>query len=239
MQSQAGRIAGFVALLAVLWIVVYWGWPAGGGKISFASGASTPKPGVSADPSPRATVRPVPSPSAPILPSIESKPSGPASQPPERTAPREAPSKVTTPLAVIPPQFIEHTVRPSETLTSISIRYFGTSGHVDAILRANPYLDPRRLRPGRVIKVPKDPENIQGKPVEPAPPASPPGSTPDAGPQAREYVVQPGDTLSGIASDVYGSAAMAREIYQANRDVMTDEDSLRVGMKLRLPPKPQ
>ncbi|MBI1189566.1 MAG: LysM peptidoglycan-binding domain-containing protein [Tepidisphaera sp.] len=230
MQAQSGRIAGFVALLAVLWIVVYWGWPAGGGKISFAS-----KPGPAAT-SPNAAPTPpgpkLPVKAGPVLPLIDPKPAMPA-----QTQPREP----QPPIAVVPPQFIEHTVRPSETLSSISSKYFGSTSHVEAILRANPYLDPRRLRPGRVIKIPKDPDNIQGKPVDPAPdpanPGAPAKTTDNEQPAPREYVVQSGDTLSGIASEIYGTSAMAHAIYEANRDVMTDEDSLRVGLRLKLPPK--
>ena len=234
MQAQSGRIAGFVALLAALWIVVYWGWPAGGAKISFASksGPASSNP----DPRPPAPAPSLPSTHGPILPPVEPRATNPAQSRPREPSP--GPKASQPPIAVVPPQFIEHTVKPSETLSSISAKYFGSTTHVDAILRSNPYLDPRRLRPGRVIKIPKDPDNIQGKPVEPAPePSTPPKPSDNDQPRVREYVVQPGDTLSGIADDVYGTSAMAHAIYEANRDVMTDEDSLRVGLKLRLPPK--
>lgn len=222
MQTQSGRIAGFVALLAALWIGVYWWWPSHAAKVSFAGPESTPGPSGAPREQPGTQPREVRPPV--ILP---------RPKPEERPVPRE----VQAPIAVEPPQFIEHTVRSGETLSAISKRYFGSSAHVNDILRSNPYLDPNRLKPGRVIKIPKDPSNIQGKPVERPEPEPPGKATQGAQPIIREYVVQPGDTLSGIASDVYGSSSMARAIYEANRSIMADEDSLRVGMKLKLPPK--
>ncbi|MFA6043512.1 MAG: LysM domain-containing protein [Phycisphaerales bacterium] len=236
MQTQSGRIAGFVALLAALWIGVYWWWPSGHAKVSFASGenaapAGPNGAGAGGTSAPQRTV--------PVKPAeVSRRANTPSVSTPrpvkeERPVPRE----VLPPIAVEPPQFIEHTVKQGETLSVISKKYFGSSSHVNDILRSNPYLDPTRLKPGRVIKIPKDPGNIQGKPV-PHPDPVPPG--PDnapALPAIREYVVQPGDTLSGIASDIYGTSGMARAIYEANRSIMADEDSLRVGMKLKLPPK--
>lgn len=51
----------------------------------------------------------------------------------------------------------------------------------------------------------------------------------------REYTVVPGDTLSHISGKVYGTASRWRDIFDANRDVLPNENSLKIGMKLRLP----
>ena len=51
----------------------------------------------------------------------------------------------------------------------------------------------------------------------------------------RTIVVQRGDTLSTIASKVYGSASKWRLIFDANRDKLRDPDFVREGMRLRLP----
>ncbi len=51
----------------------------------------------------------------------------------------------------------------------------------------------------------------------------------------QTYVVQSGDTLSGIASKVLGSAARFDELYEANRDVLESPDRLRLGQRLRIP----
>jgi len=54
---------------------------------------------------------------------------------------------------------------------------------------------------------------------------------------SARYVVQSGDTLSKIAGRHYGlrSANVIRAIVDANRGVLSDPDSLEVGMELRLP----
>jgi nucleoid-associated protein YgaU len=53
--------------------------------------------------------------------------------------------------------------------------------------------------------------------------------------KARVYTVQRGDHLSDIAKKTLGTTKRALEIYQLNKDVMADEDSLTVGAVLKLP----
>jgi len=52
---------------------------------------------------------------------------------------------------------------------------------------------------------------------------------------ARRHVVVRGDTLFGLAQRYYGDRARWREIYNANRDILPNENSLAVGMELRIP----
>lgn len=49
------------------------------------------------------------------------------------------------------------------------------------------------------------------------------------------YVVKAGDTLSKIAREQYGDAALYPKIFEANRDTLKDADHIRVGQKLRIP----
>lgn len=51
------------------------------------------------------------------------------------------------------------------------------------------------------------------------------------------YIVQPGDTLVGIAKKLYGDVNMASEIFIRNTGIMPRPDSLRAGMSLDLPPR--
>lgn len=144
-----------------------------------------------------------------------------------------APVTVAAPspsVAVVPPQFREHTVAEGETLADISRLYFETPDHVEAISRSNPLASLTPLRPGRVIRVPLDPLNMQGLPVAAATPQPPPA--------LREYVVRPGDSLTKIAFEQYGEARHAAHIFAANRDVLKSEDAVRAGQRLRLPPLP-
>lgn len=51
----------------------------------------------------------------------------------------------------------------------------------------------------------------------------------------QTHIVQPGDTLSGIAHNYLGSASRYMEIYEANRNVLSGPDQLRLNMKLVIP----
>lgn len=57
-------------------------------------------------------------------------------------------------------------------------------------------------------------------------------------PAAQTYTVVPGDTLSGIAKRLYGSAQRWREIYEANTDQISNPDLIRPGQVLNLPATP-
>jgi LysM repeat protein len=65
------------------------------------------------------------------------------------------------------------------------------------------------------------------------PPTPPPG--PD---QWRTYTVQPGDTLSVIARQVYGQSQLWRIIFEANQETLSDPGRLYPGQVLKIPPKP-
>ena len=61
----------------------------------------------------------------------------------------------------------------------------------------------------------------------PAPPAQEP--------PARTHTVKSGDTLSGLARTYYGKASLFPQIFNANRDKMSDPDRIRVGQVLVIP----
>lgn len=78
----------------------------------------------------------------------------------------------------------------------------------------------------------------------PQPQASPkPAAAPAAKPSpadVQEYEVVEGDTMGRIAQRFYGDSSLWRPIYEANRDVIGDDpDRIRIGTKLKIPPKPQ
>jgi len=56
-------------------------------------------------------------------------------------------------------------------------------------------------------------------------------------PAARIYVVVSGDSLSKIAKREYGNATEWTQIFEANRDLITDPDKIFPGQKLKIPPK--
>jgi LysM repeat protein len=56
---------------------------------------------------------------------------------------------------------------------------------------------------------------------------------PAAAPQT--YMVKPGDTLSKIAKEHLGNASAYMEIFNANRDQLSDPDKIKPGQVLKLP----
>lgn len=62
---------------------------------------------------------------------------------------------------------------------------------------------------------------------------------PTAAPQARMYVVKPGDTLWKIALELYGNPSLYQLIFQANKHIITDPDVIYPGMELTIPEVPR
>jgi nucleoid-associated protein YgaU len=65
-----------------------------------------------------------------------------------------------------------------------------------------------------------------------------PGAQP--GPQAgtqgeRTYTVKSGDTLSKIAKETLGNANSYMDIFNANKDVLSDPDQIKPGQVLKIP----
>jgi nucleoid-associated protein YgaU len=53
--------------------------------------------------------------------------------------------------------------------------------------------------------------------------------------EATVYEVKPGDTLGAIAQRFYGKASLYPKIFDANRDILTNPDLIKVGQKLKIP----
>lgn len=83
-----------------------------------------------------------------------------------------------------------------------------------------------------VAEAPRPPVKKQGVDV----PASTPAKV-DLHVQSRPetYEVKPGDTLSGIAAQLLGSANKYLELYEANKEVLSSPNDLKIGMKLKIP----
>lgn len=54
-------------------------------------------------------------------------------------------------------------------------------------------------------------------------------------PEATFYTVQKGDNLSKIAKEFYGKGSRYREIFEANKPMLTDPDRIYPGQVLRIP----
>jgi LysM repeat protein len=78
-----------------------------------------------------------------------------------------------------------------------------------------------------------NPNPTDGSTIEPTPTPKP---TPKAlSQQGRTYVVQKGDTLSKISQRFYGSTKRWKDIYDANRDRISNINQLKVGTKIVIP----
>ena len=55
------------------------------------------------------------------------------------------------------------------------------------------------------------------------------------GGQASTYTVKPGDTLSKIAKELLGNANAYMEIFNANKDQLSDPDKIKPGQVLKIP----
>ena len=77
-------------------------------------------------------------------------------------------------------------------------------------------------------ETPSEPE----APVEPETPTEP--ETPEAG-DTQSYTVQAGDCLWNIAAQELGSGTRWSEIYELNRDILSDPNRIQIGQELVLP----
>jgi nucleoid-associated protein YgaU len=73
--------------------------------------------------------------------------------------------------------------------------------------------------------------------------AAPPAAAPAAPPAAdqaeqRTYTVQGGDTLAGIAQQMYGDGNAWQQIFDANRDQLSDPNMIQPGQVLKIPQPP-
>jgi nucleoid-associated protein YgaU len=241
MEAPNRLVASMVGLV-VLWVVVYWLWPAQP-AVRFAPGvvsaAGTPLPppmlATAKDSSEKDNAAANPNPNDKPNDTSAATPTTPPSPAPSDAAPqptlvaRNAPAPQP---AVIAPQFREYRVREGDTPARIAQRELGDAKLASAVLQANQLMSPAHLRAGRIIRLPLDPTNVQGKPVAVNSEAQGTPALP-----TPEYIVRKGDSLAAIARRVYGSEAKVQLLIDANKDTLADPSSIRPGQLLRVPPE--
>jgi len=128
----------------------------------------------------------------------------------------------------------EHVVQQGEHLSSIALAVYGDARLYKEILKANPGLDERKLKPGTTIKLPDASTFAAAPKAQPA--AAKQEPTIDSN---KEYRVAPGDNLHKIAVKLYGKPAKANDLYELNKDKIGDDSArVKVGMVLKLPEAP-
>jgi nucleoid-associated protein YgaU len=125
----------------------------------------------------------------------------------------------------------QYTIKSGQTLSSIAGEVYGNSRFYVAILRANPGLNPNRLKVGDKITLPDASEvNPEASPAAVTTVERVTAST------GRTYTVKAGDTLYAISKELFGTPMQADTIYSQNKQTIgSDEARLKVGMVLKIP----
>ena len=135
------------------------------------------------------------------------------------------------------PAFIFHDVRPGESLSSIAKRYYGDSYNAAELARFNHLDNPNQISAGHRLRIPTSaPAFAGGGAVQPGESAA--NATPPVAPSVSEfarYTVKSGDVLSKLASEFMGTSRRTNELYELNRDVISNPDRLITGTVIKVP----
>ena len=127
-----------------------------------------------------------------------------------------------------------HVVKSGESFWTIAKNEYGNASYYSHLARANPKVDPSKLKAGMRITIPSK-DDVVPRTLS----ASALMSEPQTIDETRQYRVQKGDSLSVIAKKLYGRADMADRIYQANRDLIgANPSALKLNAVLTLPETP-
>ncbi|HEX8523304.1 MAG TPA: LysM peptidoglycan-binding domain-containing protein [Tepidisphaeraceae bacterium] len=139
-----------------------------------------------------------------------------------------------------------HVVQRGETLSSIASAAYGNSNYYPHILRANPNLNPNKMKPGMTIVLPDvadvKPHDVPGGSESSHQNAAlnhaaqPAAATIDG---KSQYKVQPNDSLNKISIKLYGNSSMVEKLYELNKEqIGADKARVKQGMVLKLPAAP-
>ena len=118
-----------------------------------------------------------------------------------------------------------YTWQAGDSFAALAQRYYGVAAHASRLRSANEGRSEQSLTAGEQIFVPSaEAPSTRAKSAEAETYAG--GSV---------YVVKGGDVLSSISQKVYGTSKKWKKIYEANQDVLSSPNDLKVGTKLRIP----
>jgi len=144
------------------------------------------------------------------------------------------------------PDYMVYTAAEGDTWSLLADRFYKSATYVALLQAANEDLahpgagDPILVPVYDFRAAPKDRAPRMAGPARTSESPSPETAKAPATPKAASgaggtYVVAEGDSLWTIAKAKLGQGSRWMEIFEANKDVMKDADSLKVGMKLRIP----
>jgi nucleoid-associated protein YgaU len=122
-----------------------------------------------------------------------------------------------------------YTWKAGDSFASLAERLYGSRLHAGRLATANEGRPEASLAAGERILVPAQPAERTAAAARAA------AGAPSGWTGTGEYVVRQGDVLSKISQEVYGTSKKWRRIFDANRDVLSDPNALRTGMRLRIP----
>ena len=121
----------------------------------------------------------------------------------------------------------QYTIQSGDTLSSIAMTLYGSDRYWVEIAQANPSIDPLKLKPDTVLKLPKS-EDLR----EPHHKRNAINSG-----KKSQYTVRAGDNLSTIAQEFYNNSGLWKRIYNANKSkIGSNPDTLQAGVTLDIPP---
>jgi nucleoid-associated protein YgaU len=129
--------------------------------------------------------------------------------------------------------YMVYTAAENDTWSLLAERFYRSATYVPLLRAANEDLE--RPRANEAILVPV--YDFRAAPADHEPRRAAPARSPaqEPAPAGTTYEVVDGDNLWKIASKVYGSGVRWMDLYEANKDVMSDPDALTIGMNLRIP----
>ncbi len=133
----------------------------------------------------------------------------------------------------------KYKIQSGDTFSRIAAKLYNDRNLYQVIEKANPGVNPSKLKIGQEINVPAAPpasSSTASARDALTPPAPAITGALDA---SRQYRIQPGDTLHKISQKLYGKTKFWAALYDANKSAIgPDAGKLRVGTILALPHVP-
>jgi LysM repeat protein len=126
-------------------------------------------------------------------------------------------------------------VKENESYWTISKRLFGTGRYYSDILKANPDVNPKKLRPGQRIAIPDMPGAELRRELLAKPEELKPKKPRVLLAQDVIHVVKPGETLESISKKYYDYRSKWKHIFDANRDRIKDPKKLMPETEIVVP----
>jgi len=138
-----------------------------------------------------------------------------------------------------------HIVKPSETLYSIAMKYYGRGEMWTVIARANKELHPGKIHAGMKLTIPAADKAIphfdgvepqkQEKDTKEAKEVKEPSPTGAGKRKLKPYKVEAGDSFYTIARDNLGAGSRWKEIFELNKKKVSKPENIRAGQTIYIP----